>query len=93
MTPPSLFDVNENQTLPLAFGSLEAAYASCKGCTACALSEGRTHTVFSDGNPQAKIMIIGEAPGADEDAQGHSLCRAFRATAYQNSGSRRVQPT
>lgn len=36
----------------------------------CDLKMTATHTVFSDGNPEAKIMIIGEAPGADEDRQG-----------------------
>jgi uracil-DNA glycosylase len=55
---------------PVNFPSLEAAEAVCRICTACALHEGRTHTVFSDGPPTARIMIIGEAPGADEDAQG-----------------------
>ncbi len=36
----------------------------------CPLKKTATNTVFSDGNPQAKIMVIGEAPGADEDRQG-----------------------
>ncbi|CAN5561290.1 hypothetical protein BH09MYX1_BH09MYX1_42160 [soil metagenome] len=39
-------------------------------CTKCALAETRTNTVFSRGNPAAKLCFIGEAPGADEDAQG-----------------------
>ncbi|MBE0565094.1 MAG: uracil-DNA glycosylase [Krumholzibacteria bacterium] len=39
-------------------------------CTACELSQGRTHTVFGEGNPEAEVVFIGEAPGADEDAQG-----------------------
>ena len=36
----------------------------------CALGATRTHTVFARGNPEAKLCFIGEAPGADEDAQG-----------------------
>ena len=40
------------------------------GCTRCALHEGRTQTVFGVGNRNADWMIIGEAPGADEDKQG-----------------------
>lgn len=36
----------------------------------CTLKLTATNTVFSDGNPKAKIMLIGEAPGADEDRQG-----------------------
>jgi DNA polymerase len=40
------------------------------GCTRCALHQTRTQTVFGVGNPQARWMFIGEAPGADEDRQG-----------------------
>ena len=40
------------------------------GCTRCALHETRTHTVFGTGNRTADWLIIGEAPGADEDRQG-----------------------
>lgn len=39
-------------------------------CTACELHKTRTQTVFGIGNLQAELMLIGEAPGADEDAQG-----------------------
>lgn len=39
-------------------------------CTRCALSDGRTQVVFADGNPKARLMVIGEAPGAREDATG-----------------------
>ena len=40
-------------------------------CTQCPhLAASRTQTVFGTGNPDAEIMFIGEAPGADEDAQG-----------------------
>ncbi len=40
------------------------------GCIKCRLSKTRKQTVFADGSPGARIMFIGEAPGADEDAQG-----------------------
>ncbi len=46
---------------------LEAAIASFDGC---ALRRTATHTVFADGTPHAPVMIIGEAPGADEDRIG-----------------------
>lgn len=46
---------------------LQAAVASC---TACDLHTSRTNTVFGVGDPQARFMVIGEAPGADEDRQG-----------------------
>ncbi len=39
-------------------------------CTKCSLSRTRTNVVVGEGNPEAKLMFIGEAPGADEDAQG-----------------------
>lgn len=39
-------------------------------CQKCGLCRTRTQTVFGSGNPNAKILFIGEAPGADEDAQG-----------------------
>lgn len=39
-------------------------------CVRCDLSQSRTHTAFSRGNPEAKLCFVGEAPGADEDAQG-----------------------
>lgn len=42
----------------------------CSQCKACELHKTRTCTVFSDGKASAKIMLIGEAPGADEDATG-----------------------
>jgi DNA polymerase len=44
--------------------------ARVAGCTDCALHAGRTQTVFGVGDRQAEWMIIGEAPGADEDRQG-----------------------
>jgi DNA polymerase len=40
------------------------------GCALCALSCERTHIVVDRGNPKAQVMIIGEAPGAEEDASG-----------------------
>lgn len=42
----------------------------CNQCKACELSKTRTSVVFSDGDADAPIMLIGEAPGADEDASG-----------------------
>ncbi len=39
-------------------------------CTRCPLSEGRRHVVFADGNPNGRLMVVGEAPGAQEDATG-----------------------
>jgi uracil-DNA glycosylase family 4 len=41
-----------------------------RGCPKCRLSETRTQTVFGEGDPEAAICFVGEAPGADEDATG-----------------------
>ena len=39
-------------------------------CTACRLAESRTHVVFGEGDPDARLMLVGEAPGKNEDLQG-----------------------
>ena len=39
-------------------------------CTRCPLHKGRNNLVFGDGSPSARLMFVGEGPGADEDAQG-----------------------
>src|SRR3569833_3208871 len=48
----------------------DALRAEVSACTRCGLHERRTQAVFGVGNPRAQWMIIGEAPGADEDRQG-----------------------
>ena len=50
--------------------SLEDFEASCLQCQRCDLAQERKTVVVSRGNPSARLMVIGEAPGADEDAQG-----------------------
>lgn len=50
--------------------SLDDLKEKLKHCKGCPLCSHRTNLVFSDGNPEAKIMLIGEAPGADEDRLG-----------------------
>ena len=45
-------------------------------CHACGLCEGRTNTVFGEGDPRAGIMLIGEAPGRYEDLQGRPFVGA-----------------
>jgi len=49
---------------------LDVLRAKAMACTACRLSEGRTHVVFGDGAPDADVVIVGEAPGQREDEQG-----------------------
>src|SRR5213078_1765015 len=50
--------------------SLEALRALLENFDGCALKHTATRLVFSDGNPQARIMFVGEAPGRDEDIEG-----------------------
>ncbi|MBV9859922.1 MAG: uracil-DNA glycosylase [Alphaproteobacteria bacterium] len=50
--------------------TIEALAALVAGFDACPLKRTATNTVFADGNPAAPVMIIGEAPGADEDRIG-----------------------
>jgi DNA polymerase len=51
--------------------ALQTLAEEVKGCKKCAeLCASRTQTVFSDGQPGAELCFVGEAPGADEDAQG-----------------------
>jgi uracil-DNA glycosylase len=45
-------------------------YREASTCTLCPLSEGRTNVVFGNGNADADLMFVGEAPGAEEDRQG-----------------------
>lgn len=47
--------------------TLQREVATCRACT---LHQGRTQTVFGVGNQQARWLIVGEAPGAEEDMQG-----------------------
>ncbi len=49
---------------------LEALSAQYADCQACALSKTRTHVVFGSGNPDARLLFVGEAPGFEEDSQG-----------------------
>jgi DNA polymerase len=48
----------------------EELAAAVRVCTRCGLHAGRTQTVFGVGRRDAEVMVIGEAPGADEDRQG-----------------------
>ncbi|MCE2930079.1 MAG: uracil-DNA glycosylase [Vampirovibrionales bacterium] len=52
------------------FQSLEDDKTTCETCHACELGQTRIRSVFSGGSPYAKIMVIGEAPGKEEDEQG-----------------------
>ncbi len=55
---------------PAADMDWESLAGKVAACTRCALHRGRTQTVFGVGDRNASLMIIGEAPGAEEDRQG-----------------------
>jgi DNA polymerase len=51
-------------------GSWQALQSEVSGCRRCGLCESRTQTVFGVGNRRADVLVVGEAPGAEEDRQG-----------------------
>lgn len=61
---------------PVATMDWPALRAAVAGCQACALCESRKNTVFGVGNPAAEWMIVGEAPGEQEDKQGEPFVGA-----------------
>ncbi len=81
---PELFlgELNRDQALALAMrrggpkgrsegsGDYEALRQEALACQKCSLARTRSNVVFSDGNPQARLMVVGEAPGAQEDKTG-----------------------
>ncbi len=52
------------------FEELELIKSKCLNCQKCSLCKTRSNVVFSDGIPNSKLMLIGEAPGYNEDVQG-----------------------
>src|SRR4029078_13161263 len=57
-------------SLPESTETLEEIWRDIGDCTRCALFSGRTQVVNTHGNHKARLMFVGEAPGADEDPQG-----------------------
>ena len=58
------------QALAAAAGSLSDLAEAMQRFEGCALKHTASNLVFGDGNPEAQVMFVGEAPGADEDRQG-----------------------
>ncbi|MFN3265444.1 MAG: uracil-DNA glycosylase family protein, partial [Deinococcales bacterium] len=50
--------------------SLAEIQHTCQSCTACKLAATRQNVVFGEGDPNARLMLIGEGPGAEEDRTG-----------------------
>jgi uracil-DNA glycosylase family 4 len=73
--PPSFDSLAPLPSQPIApalrAAALEALRAEIGDCTRCPLAYAGRHTiVFADGDPNARLMFVGEGPGADEDASG-----------------------
>jgi len=56
---------------PSAGARLDGLRQAAKGCRNCPLWENATQTVFGEGSPRARIMLVGEQPGDQEDKEGH----------------------
>ncbi len=52
------------------YNSFQELQAACMNCQQCRLGETRTNLVFGVGNPEARVLFIGEGPGEQEDLQG-----------------------
>ncbi|OHB73698.1 MAG: hypothetical protein A2Z25_19100 [Planctomycetes bacterium RBG_16_55_9] len=59
-----------DETIARKAAELEKIAEEVRRCCKCGLGSSRTNAVPGEGNPDARIMFVGEAPGADEDAQG-----------------------
>lgn len=62
--------VAEAKAAAAAAGTLEELRAAIAAYPHCELKKGARNTVFADGNPAARVLVLGEAPGADEDREG-----------------------
>jgi DNA polymerase len=70
-SPDSLFgDLGpQPERLAQSNETFEEIWLEVGDCTRCPLHQGRTHVVHTEGNRKARLMFVGEAPGADEDVQ------------------------
>ncbi|MBI3316196.1 MAG: uracil-DNA glycosylase, partial [Candidatus Omnitrophica bacterium] len=65
--PPGRAGLSRASDKKSLLSALEEEYRQCRLCGLC---DSRTQVVFGSGNPEAKLMFVGEAPGFDEDRQG-----------------------
>lgn len=66
--------IQKSRTLANSCNSIEELRTVVTNFDDCELKATAANTVFADGNSSAKVMLIGEAPGANEDAQGIPFC-------------------
>jgi uracil-DNA glycosylase, family 4 len=70
MTVPDAAAFEDARTLAASATTISELRAALEGFSGCNLRHSARTTVFSDGNPEARVMVVGEAPGRDEDMQG-----------------------
>ena len=68
--PAPIAETGESPSRP----TLDEVRAVLGECTRCRLSQGRTQIVFGQGNPEAKLLFVGEGPGEQEDLRGIPFC-------------------
>lgn len=75
-----ILELPKKNDSPAAFSTKTAAlkdlYERFKNCRMCPLAKTRTQVVFGAGNPEARLLFVGEAPGFDEDRQGQPFVGA-----------------
>jgi DNA polymerase len=79
-TEAALQDAKKESTVapspPAPSGTLSLVREELGECTRCKLSKGRNAIVFGEGNPEARLVFIGEGPGQEEDQQGRPFVGA-----------------
>ena len=70
--------------------TLDELRALLEAFEGCMLRATATQLVFADGNPQARVMFVGEAPGRDEDISGYSFRRPLGKIARPHDGGDRA---
>ncbi len=68
--PPGIAGIDAGGEVLCRRETLEEIRAELEGCRRCALCQGRRNIVFGTGNPHARLVLVGEAPGREEDEKG-----------------------
>src|SRR5699024_2308681 len=78
LAPPTASQelIEDARRLAAGAGDLQSLHECIKAFEGCSLKKSATNTVIFRGNPQSKVMLIGEAPGRDEDLQGQPFVGA-----------------
>lgn len=72
-TPTAATEAEQARQLVDQAGSLEALREAIAGCGLCALRDTASNLVFAEGDPAGGVLVIGSAPGVEEDRGGHPM--------------------